>query len=169
MRLMLMLAFLTACGEDEVVPDGAWKVTLSNKDEDCQQVRNHTSLSTDEVCGSDCPGDVPSINETIRYELFYDGDNAEIKIKGQTFATGVLEGCLLNYESPVWLEERAEGDIQWSVIGHEIEVQAKVDCGLPKDVDWIGYEEIQIVESEDPSMSPGCSYRVAAVGEYVGE
>ena len=88
MRLMLMLAFLTACGEDEVVPDGAWKVTLSNKDEDCQQVRNHTSLSTDEVCGSDCPGDVPSINETIRYELFYDGDNAEIDIDAASDGVG---------------------------------------------------------------------------------
>ena len=67
------------------------------------------------------------------------------------------------------LEERKDGDIQWSVIGHETEVQAKVDCGLPKGVDWIGYEEVQIIESEDPTMTPGCSYRVAAVGEYVGE
>ena len=69
-----------------------------------------------------------------------------------------------------WLKtEHDEGDIQWSVVGHETEVQAKVDCGLPKDIDWIGYEESQIVESEDPAMAPGCSYRVAAVGEYVGE
>ena len=100
-------------------------------------------------------------------KLFYDGDNAEIKVDGQTFATGVLEGCELSYESPVWLEERSEGDIQWSVIGHETEVQAKVDCGLPQGVDWIGYEEIQIIESEDPAMSPGCSYRVSVTGEYV--
>lgn len=169
MRLVLMLAILSACGEEEVTPDGVWKVSLSNQDADCQNVRNHTSLSLDELCGSSCPGDVPSINETLKYELFYDGDNAEIKVSGQTFATGVLEGCALSYESPVWLEERKSGDVQWSVLGHETEIQGKVDCGLPSGLDWIGYEEIRVIESDDPTMTAGCSYRVAATGEYVGD
>jgi hypothetical protein len=123
----------------------------------------------DDLCGSSCPGDVPSINETLKYELFYDGDNAEIKVSGQTFATGVLEGCALSYESPVWLEERKSGDVQWSVLGHETEIQGKVDCGLPSGLDWIGYEEIRVIESDDPTMTAGCSYRVAATGEYVGD
>ncbi len=169
MRLAPLFVLLVSCGSEEVAPDGIWKVTLSNQDVECQEVERHTSLSTDELCGSDCSGEVPSINQTLRYEVFFDGDNAEIKVDGQTFATGVLEGCALSYESPVWLEERSDGDIQWSVVGHETEVQAKVDCGLPKGVDWIGYEEIQILESEDDSLEAGCSYRVAAVGEYVDQ
>ncbi len=169
MRLVPFFVFLAACGDEEVVADGVWTVTLSNDDVECRQVRDHTGRSTDEVCGTDCEGEAPKINQTVRYELFFDGDNAEIKVEGQTFATGVLEGCELTYESPVWLEERKSGDIQWSIIGHETEVEAKVDCGLPKGVGWIGYEEIRIVESEDSSVEPDCSYRVAAVGEYVSD
>jgi len=169
MRLVPLITVLVACGTEDVEPDGIWKVTLSNSDADCQEVRNYTSLATDVICGSDCEGDVPKINETLRYQLYFDGDNAEVRVDGQTFASGVLDGCLLSYESPVWLEERKGGDIQWSVEGHETEVQAKVDCGLPKDIDWIGYEEIHIIESDDPDLAPGCSYRVAAVGEYVGD
>ncbi len=169
MRLVPLFLLLAACGEDEAVPDGVWKVTLSNQDGDCRKVRDYTGLSTDDLCGTDCEGEVPQIEETVRYELFFDGDNAEIKLDGQTFASGVLEGCQLSYESPVWLEDRKSGDLQWSVVGHETEVQAKVDCGLPKDVDWIGYEEIRILESEDPAQEAGCGYRVAAVGEYVGD
>jgi len=173
MKLVLAIPLLISCGKEDASPDGIWKVTVSNEDSFCDDALAYAnvpgSTGMDDVCGTDCEGVPERVSRNYRYELYFDGESAEIRIDGQSFASGTLSGCDLNYESPVWLQKRGDGNVQWSVSGLDTTVQGSVDCGLPANLDWVGYEVITVIESDDPDLSPGCSYRMATVGEYVGK
>jgi hypothetical protein len=174
MKKALAILLVIGCGKDAMEPDGIWKVTVSNTDDDCQDVLDYGDLTgsttMDDICGTDCEGADERFTKTFEYQLFFDGRKADLRIDDQHFASGPMDGCKLSYETPVWMESRSRGDVQWSIKATDTTVQGEATCDrrLREDLDWVGYEIVTVVESEDPKLAPGCTYSMATVGKYVG-
>jgi hypothetical protein len=173
MKTALTILLAIGCGKDESIADGVWKVTVSNKTSHCETVLDYGAqaddVGLDDICGTNCEGAKANIGQDYRYALFTDGRSANIKIDDQQFASGVEEGCTLSYQTPVWLETRAKGDVQWSIQSVDTLKQGDATCSeLDGKYDWVGFEVITVVESEDPDLVPGCTYGVAVVGKYEG-
>jgi hypothetical protein len=99
-------------------------------------------------------------SETFTYGLFRDGDSASLRIDGEDFASGTLLGCDLEYESPVWLDTRDGGDVQWQVSSINVLVDPNGGCkadfqGSASNFDFLGVEEIEVVGSDNDDYPLG--------------
>lgn len=175
MNKMLAIFLVVGCGKDDAGPDGVWKVTVSNEDDLCNEVgldgAQPGNVTEDDYCGTNCLGARDRIEEVYKYELYLDGSLANIRIDGEQFASGTVDGCLLSYETPVLLESGSAGSIQWSVKSTDTLFQGDASCSALSEssYDWVGYETITIESSDDDDFVSGCTYSVAVVGKYEGK
>ncbi len=154
----LAASFLVGCGAEEAVPDGVWKVTVASV------------LDDDGRLSTDCVSEAPTYSETFEYELYVDdsgGSTVELKIAGESFATGQRQGCNLSYQSAVWLEDQSTGLLQWQIAGTATYQGSAGGCDLSDGLDWQGEEVLTVVESEDESVPSGCTYLMSAEGTLV--
>lgn len=107
--------------------------------------------------------------ESFDYTLFFSGSMTDLRVQGQSFATGEISGCNLSYVSPIMGEKRPSGAlVKWQLEGDATLRQGGASCDLPEDRDWVGTEIFTIVESEDPDLVAGCSYTLSLEGTYLG-
>lgn len=136
------------------------------------QVSVTSALTDDGALDTDCIDAGREFNQTFTYQLLFDAAEVRIDIDGEGFATGTRSGCVLNYQSAVWLEEAEDGDydgdVRWQITGSAIYEGATGGCDLDDGVDWEGTETIEIVESEDESIPAGCTYELDTVGTFNG-
>lgn len=109
--------------------------------------------------------------ETFTYRLVVDGSAVTIFMDDALLATGSLQGCDLTYQSPIWTDNRDDGNggtseaIGWSIHGDAtVGLSDLCDAGDG----WVGEERIDILNSTDPDVPAGCSYFFDAVGTYTG-
>ena len=75
----------------------------------------------------------------------------------------------MSYSSVIWQEARETGEIRWQLEGEATVRQGGSDCNLDEGLDWDGFEEITVIDSTDPDVPPGCTYRMDATGTFSGE
>ena len=151
--LLLAGAFtLQACAVPPEDPDGSWNVTV-------------TGVSTD------CTAETTGFQKTFNYQIFYDETDlsrAEIKIDNESFASGFISGCTLEYQSAIWLEEEAGGNYRWQIVGRAEHQGAAGGCDLPDGVDWYGTETLVVLDSENESVPADCTYEMESEGTWAG-
>ena len=140
-------------GEDRK-PDGTWKVRVQ-------------SLVADGSLVTDCVSTGEVFDKTFSYQLFFDGDLAEVEINGESFASGNRSGCSLSYQSAVWLEERNGGFVRWQISGETTYEGEAGGCGLPDGLDWEGTETITVVETDLEQYPVNCTYELTTEGTWV--
>ena len=150
--LLSLVAAVAGCSAEGLDPDAYhWEITVSMTDDQCN------------------PSPV-SYQETFTYSLYYEeqGSSVDLRIDGASFATGLISGCTIEYESPVTGEERGEDTwIKWQLHGEATFRPGGYSCDLEDGVDWQGEEVFQVVSSDDPSLSVGCTYTTSVVGVYL--
>ena len=167
---------LTACGTDQKAPDWAFAVTVSNKQENCNEldglvedpysgaVRLGDLCSCIDEDGTSCIDEITPTTETFSYELFFDGDSVAIEIEGQPFASGTVLGCELEYESPTWLATTPNGDVQWSVTSQFVKADGASVCPIPGQFNFLGVEEYTVIESANVKYPIGRTVRKVISG-----
>lgn len=157
MRLYTPLAgllFLVACAEGEE-PGHYWSITAVG-------------------IADECTSGEPKFQEKFDYRVMIEGNNLELAIGPDVFATGSAEGCNFNYESVIWADDRDGHEIRWQILGGAT-ANVGDGAGCPMvaceddSVDWCGIEYFTVISSEDPDVQPGCSYDLQLTGKYLKE
>lgn len=158
--LFVILSFsivFTGTGCTEPLEGFAWQVTVSGGEPGFDSCN----------IGSEQP-----YTETFTYALDFDGANVDLGllIDGTIFgfADGNLSGCDVSYQSVVWQDQRDGGEVRWQLEGEASMRQGGSTCNMDDGVDWVGFEEITVLDSTDPDVPPGCTYRMDATGTYDG-
>jgi hypothetical protein len=152
--LFATLGLLVACSDGtEAPPDDQWEVTVTGIETNCTEATQ-------------------GYQESFRYMLYNDGSATELRIEGpdgkpESFASGIRSGCRLNYESAVWLEDRAGGLLRWQLKGSAAYQTNVGGCDIEDGYDWVGTETITVVDSEDEAVPVGCTYEMEVTGTYV--
>ena len=185
MRWLLLSTVMIGCGgAAEEAPDALFEVTVTNVAEACSSTTELVSalkavwpLNLDDIwpvdngagdsncpCedidGSDCSEEVERKVEQFTYALFQDGEAAVLKIGDEAFASGSLLGCVLDYESPVWLDSLDDGEVQWQVKSVHViadingTCEEKFEDGADK-YDFLGIEQIEVIGGEHPDYPAG--------------
>ena len=146
---------LDGCALKPPEPDARWQVTLTG---------DTTNCLTDGSSG---------YQKTFTYEVTWpnkpdDVTTTEIRIDGESFATGQTSGCSIEYQTPTWLEERDQGYLKWSIAGRADQQQNTGGCDIDDGLDWDGVETITIEESTDNTVPEGCTYTLLATGKFLG-
>jgi len=152
-RLLFLasLVALSACGPTDSATGYVWQVEL-------------TGIA--DTCNAAAQG----YQETFDYVIYYDGALADLRVDGESFATGTFEGCNLSYSSPVMGEQREDGAwVKWILEGEATFRPGGTSCDLDPGVDWSGEEVFTIKDSEDKDIEVGCTYTLSAVGVYQGK
>jgi hypothetical protein len=151
---LLMLPLL-ACEEEGLDPDSFnWEVTVTGIEDLCN------------------PQDPQGFQETLTYSLFFDGSVTEIKIGQDSFASGIMTGCSLEYDTPLVGERRGPNEeywVKWKLTGEALLRQGGSSCELDEGVDWSGTETFEIMETDDPDLQVGCTYTLSVTGTYKGQ
>lgn len=143
--------------------NGAWRVTLTPN-----------SFGTSCVVLTD--GEYPPENYT--YSLEFSGASASedplkpelsLYVEGVVFATGIYTDesaeidtpDLLTYRSGTRVTaDREGGAITWEVEGSgQLEANRRAGSLV-----WSGFEEIRVIQSEDPLIRPGCTFSYDVTG-----
>ncbi len=157
LRLPAALIALAACGGGGA-PDPVtyyWDVSLEGTDTTCEAA----------------PADYA---EDFTYGLSFDGSAVTLRIDGNPFASGLISGCSLSYESGVIGQDRPGGFVQWQLLGEALVETGGEGCDIPagpdgEALDWLGTERFAITYSEDPAVAEGCEYELSVAGVYVGQ
>ena len=158
---MFWMFYMLGCAAEIIPADGIWEVTIESDEQD-----------TDNQCGDGGEG----YRKVYRYEMFQAGSSVELKIDGETFATGEQRGCFLEYQSSIYLEDKdplAEDDsFRWKIDG-EAEVQGAAG-GCPDlqdtEFDWLGSETLTVVDTEnEDAVEEGCTVQLKVGGVYIGK
>ncbi len=151
----LLLLALIACEEEGLDPDSFnWEVTITGVEDLCN------------------PNDPQGFQESMTYSLFFDGSITDIKIGDKAFASGLMSGCTLEYDSAVTGEIRGANEeywVKWQLTGDAVLRQGGSSCDIEEGLDWVGEETFTIVESTDPEIVEGCTYTMSVEGVYVGQ
>ncbi len=118
-----------------------------------------------------CTGQPANYTEKLEYRVKIDGQDIEVAVGPDVFATGAINGCFISYESVVWGEEIGpdKTEVRWRLTGSATINTGTGSCRPGNGTDWDGVELFEVVNSEDPSISPGCVYEIALSGKYQGE
>lgn len=118
-------------------------------------------------------GEETPYTETFAYVLDFAGADVSLGllVDGEIFgfADGTLSGCDVSYASVIWQEQREGGEVRWQLEGEASIRQGGDDCNISEGLDWEGFELITVVDSADPTIPAGCTYRMDATGTYAGE
>jgi hypothetical protein len=182
-QIILAVALLVSCGGGEPVADYFhWDVTVKGVDDTCNEPPQ-------------------GYIEQMTYALAFQGSVTDLALfedeDYNTFASGVLGGCKLTYESPTVKEERSsdpEDWIQWRLSGESWVQQGGSGCSIethaeeilelipnptwesldisyaPSEIDWVGLETFEVmgVGASIEGIEAGCSYTVLVAGVYTG-
>ena len=107
--------------------------------------------------------------ETFDYYVDFDATSATLYIGEAAFARGTLSGCDFTYQSVVFGQTRAAGDIKWQLYGQATIEWADGDPCVDGDDYWTGTEYAEIVASDDPEIVVGDEYQMLTTGQYIGE
>ena len=143
-----------------------------SSDEDVQQFRFEvTGVGVEDGCNEPTVG----YQDTWEFRLAFPEGNSfvELNIDDQTFATGSINGCTIEYESVVWGEIVDGFNIRWQLSGSALFELGGEGCGLETGKDWLGTETFTVVSTGDgdqkhPSIEPGCEYILDTEGAYLG-
>lgn len=152
------LSAILLCGCTEPLEGFAWEVTVDGG----------------EVGFDSCNiGNETPYTETFSYVLDFSGADVSLGMLVDNevfgFADGTLSGCDVSYASVIWQEQREGGEVRWQLEGEAAVRQGGDDCNITEGLDWEGWEEITVVDSADPNIPAGCTYRMDATGSYTGE
>jgi hypothetical protein len=180
MRWFLWSTVLMGCGgTGDPAPDATFSVTVTNVNDECTPTTDNpfpdlvaalddVTPDNDEISdycpctdiNGDCGDVVDRSSETFSYEYHRDGDNISLRIDGEDFASGAMvEGCVLEYETPVWLDSPKGGDVQWRIKGSVL-IDTNGACksefeGDAADYDFLGIERVEIMGGENPDYPIG--------------
>jgi len=153
--MFLLLFPLVACEEEGLDPDSFnWDVTVTGIEDRCN------------------PSDPQPFQESVVYSLFFDGGLTEILVGPDNFASGIMTGCALEYDTPVVGERRGPNEefwVKWQLSGEALLRQGGSSCELEDGVDWFGTETFEIIETDDPDLEVGCTYTLSVSGVYLGQ
>ncbi len=142
--------WLTGCGEPEL--DGfIWQNTVTGKIDTCH-----------------AEGEGTPYQEIMNYRLVFDGSYVELALDQNTFASGTISGCEIQYDSVVWGEIVDGYEVRWLLLGEGIFRQGGSACSIDVGLDWDGEETFEIVYSEHPDLAVGCEYIMSVQGQYLG-
>jgi len=116
-----------------------------------------------------CTGAPADHTEKLEYRVKIDGQDVELAVGPDVFASGTMNGCDMFYDSVVWAEQRGDAEIRWQIHGSATVNTGGSSCNPANGTDWDGTETFEIISSEDPSFAPGCEYTLALSGKYVEE
>lgn len=108
-------------------------------------------------------------SEKAEYRVKIDGQDIEVAVGPDVFATGSINGCNIQYESVIWGEEIDGVEVRWQLYGSATINLGEGSCQPGNGTDWDGTEIFEVVNSESPEISPGCEYQVGLSGKYTGE
>ncbi len=151
---MLLFAYLACAGGLD--PDAYhWDVTVVGADDGCH-----------------AEGDTVAYREDFTYALYYDGSSTTLKIEGDTFASGVVSGCTVTYESVETREDRGDGFVRWKLEGEALHQQDGASCGIEanaegQQLDWTGTETFTLLETDLAGYDTPCSYTMTVEGTFV--
>lgn len=106
--------------------------------------------------------------ETFDYYVAFDASSATLYIGESAFARGTLTGCELTYQSVVFGQDRADGDVKWQLFGNASIESADGDPCVDGEDDWAGMEYAEIVASDDESIEVGTEYYMTTTGKFIG-
>ena len=118
---------------------------------------------------NNCTGAPANYGEKLEYRVKIDGQDAVLAVGPDEFATGTLNGCNLVYETVVWGEMIGDFEVRWRLSGSATINTGGGSCTPDNGTDWDGTEWFEVVNSEDPAISPGCEYEIKTSGKYTGE
>ena len=139
---------LSGCS-DEDLRGHYWNVSLSGVDDQCTE-------------------GAADYTEKLEYRMRISGQEVVLAVGSNEFAWGTINGCFAEYESVVWTEERNGYDVSWKIIGSATVNTQGATCKVDGK-DWSGGEVFEVINSDDPTISPGCNYTVAVTGTYIEE
>lgn len=146
-----ILALLAGCGSEDSAAGYIWHVVLTGIEDGCN-------------------AEPQGYQQAFDYTIYAEGALADLRIDGESFATGEIAGCNIEYVSPTMGEQRETGAwVTWVLTGEAVYRPGGTSCDLDVGVDWAGEEVFEVVESEDPGIAVGCTYTLAAQGTYVGK
>ena len=146
LRFVPLWVTLVGCGGGDL-PGHYWRLNATTGDDGCNTSTQYA--------------------EEFDYRLEIDVSTVSVAIGPDTFAEGQIDGCTVTYDSIVWTEVRPAGNIQWTLTGEATAQRGDGACGIS--TDWIGTETFLVLSSEDPAISPGCTYTLNLSGTYEGE
>ncbi|MEZ4235715.1 MAG: hypothetical protein R3F59_06040 [Myxococcota bacterium] len=148
-RLLLpLLAIAAGCGGQEL-PGQYYDVSVDGQD-------------------NQCTGNAPNYHEEYEFRLVIDGNDIQLAVGPDIFATGTIGACDISYSSLAWSSYRDGNEIQWEILGQaKINVGAGGGCVNGKD--WEGLETYLVTNSAHPDVSSGCTYDVAVTGTWTHE
>ncbi|MEN0061680.1 MAG: hypothetical protein AAGA48_05985 [Myxococcota bacterium] len=112
-----------------------------------------------------CTGNGTNFRENLPYRLVRRGNEVTLAVGPDEFATGISDGCTINYNTIVWTSQRQGFAIDWQVEGEAL-VDPEGGDVCNKNGDWVGAETYSITNSEHPDVSPGCTYTVEVSGDF---
>ena len=150
--MIALFALLAGCIDNSKIPENAllYDITV-------------TGIGPDECH----PGNTDGWSGRYDYAIAFTAASADVYVDGEPFATGTLSGCRLDYQTVVLLTERDAGNLRWRITGTAL-VDAGDDGCVEGDLDFDGTETIEVVDSEDENIEPGCTYPTSVQGTYTG-
>ena len=115
-----------------------------------------------------CTGSGTGYTDKFEYRVVIEGNDLQLAIGEDIFATGTIEGCLLSYTSLVWSDYRDDKEIQWQIVG-SARANLGGGAGCVDGTDWEGSEQFVIVTSEHDEVQPGCTYTLGMTGKFLRE
>lgn len=144
--MVLLTLGLGACGSEDL-PGEYWKVDVTGAE-------------------NTCTGNGADYSESYEYRVIFEGNDITLAIGPDIWATGIAEGCTLNYTSLVWSDFREDYEIEWEILGTSL-VNVGGGGGCVADGDWQGTETFVVDTSEHPDVQPGCTYSLDVTGTFL--
>ena len=115
-----------------------------------------------------CTGGGAGYSESFEYRIIIAGNDLQVAIADDIFATGTVEGCSLSYTSLVWSDYRDDKEIEWQIVG-SARANLGGGAGCVEGGDWEGTEQFIIITSAHEEVQPGCTYDLAMTGKFLRE
>jgi len=115
-----------------------------------------------------CTGGGATYSDRLTYRVVFSGNNVSVAIEDDVWATGIVDGCRLDYTSLLWATVRDGAEIQWKITGTaRVDAEGGMTCLEEPATDWVGTETFIVTGSAHPDVSPGCTYTVDTGGEFL--
>lgn len=107
--------------------------------------------------------------DSFDIRLLQSGSQVDLFVGNSAFARGGISGCEVSYATAIWTDARSSGDLRWRMTGVATVDFGNEGCGLSAGLDWSGTEVYEIVGSNDPGITVGCTYELELFGVWTGE
>jgi hypothetical protein len=115
-----------------------------------------------------CTGGGADYAEKLTYRVEWAGNDVTLAVDDDVWATGISEGCRVDYTSVAWASYRDNYEIQWQINGTaRVDAEGGTGCVEDGASDWSGTETFIVTSSEHPDVSAGCTYTLAVDGKFV--